>query len=463
MNDSSEPVETSSTRTPSHGPLPQRAGQLEHARRRRTGCRWRRARRGARAMSANAAAEREREERAEPPQRPQARSARRAPPAPGPAATSSITCGEVSWRSYQSGNASAGHRRRAAGRTPARRARRRGGRRTRSCARRRGRRPRRRRCRSCRCGSSRRKTCGPPETSSAIPAAAAAPDRGGQRARPRARRARRPGPASAGGRGHQPERDPVGAVRALLLDPGVSTRTIQPLADPLGGPALAVGGRRALDRGEVLDGGPQALAMDSGMRRGRLPCRAWPPIPTASSARSSRGRSPPRASPRTTARSPSWTSTRPRAGTCSSIPREHAKDLLAIDPEDLAAVAQAAQRIAVDDARAPRRRRRQPPQLVRPRGLADRLPLPRARDPALRRRPAAAAVDARARATATRSPRRRATSRAERARGSPPRVLALALLPAAAAHGAGRGDRADLPARPQEATSAARSTSSAWR
>ena len=43
-------------------------------------------------------------------------------------------------------------------------------------------------------------------------------------------------------------------------------------------------------------------------------------------------------------------------------------------------------------ARPARRPRRQPPQLVRRGCLADRLPLPRARDPALRGRPAAAAV-----------------------------------------------------------------------
>ena len=58
-------------------------------------------------MSANAAAEPSetnvpsRRSGPRPSARPSATSA-------GPAATSSITCGEVSWRSYQPGNASAG-------------------------------------------------------------------------------------------------------------------------------------------------------------------------------------------------------------------------------------------------------------------------------------------------------------------------------------------------------------------
>ena len=85
------------------------------------------------------------------------------------------------------------------------------------------------------------------------------------------------------------------------------------------------------------------------------------------------------------------------------VPRAHARDLLEIDPEDLAAVAQAGQRLAkvakatlgadginlINSCGARR--------------VADRLPLPPARDPALRGRPAAAAVGARARATWTRS------------------------------------------------------------
>ena len=122
-----------------------------------------------------------------------------------------------------------------------------------------------------------------------------------------------------------------------------------------------------------------------------------PPTPTACSARSSPARSRPRSSPRTSGRSPSWTSTRPRAGTPSSSPATHARDLLEIEPEDLAAVAHAAQRLAAHGQGDARGRRHQPPQQLRRRRVADRLPLPLARHPALRGRPAALALDPRTR------------------------------------------------------------------
>ena len=224
-------------------------------------------------MSANAAAEPS--ERNVPSRRSGRRpaSARRARRAPGPAATSSITCGEVSWRSYQSGNASAGHGRQlrrehqpavggvvvgdeddralrvavaglgddVVGRPLAAAA---GGRRA-------GR-PRRRR-------RSRR----PPRRPTAAASARA----------PRPPRAAA-SPARPGGGGHQPERHPVGAVRALLLDPGVSTRTIQPLADPLRGPPLArrrpTGARSRRGARRWRAGG---LDRTPACGRGRLPCR----------------------------------------------------------------------------------------------------------------------------------------------------------------------------------------------
>ena len=78
------------------------------------------------------------------------------------------------------------------------------------------------------------------------------------------------------------------------------------------------------------------------------------------------------------------------------IPRAHTADLLSVDPEDLQAVALAAQRLA---ARAKERLGADGVNLLNSCGarrLADGLPLPRARDPALRRRSAAAAVGARA-------------------------------------------------------------------
>ena len=77
------------------------------------------------------------------------------------------------------------------------------------------------------------------------------------------------------------------------------------------------------------------------------------------------------------------------------IPREHAKDLLEIDPEDLAACAQTAQMMA---RAAKERLGADGVNLINScgPGLADRLSLPHARDPALRRGPAAAALAARA-------------------------------------------------------------------
>ena len=86
------------------------------------------------------------------------------------------------------------------------------------------------------------------------------------------------------------------------------------------------------------------------------------------------------------------------------VPREHAADLLGSRRGGPVGVRRG--RPAPGRARQgrARRRRRQPPELLRLGGVADRLPLPRPRDPALPRRPAAPAVGARAPATPTRSP-----------------------------------------------------------
>ena len=66
------------------------------------------------------------------------------------------------------------------------------------------------------------------------------------------------------------------------------------------------------------------------------------------------------------------------------IPRAHSADLLAVDPEDLTAVALASQRLAARIRRASVGRWRQSRQLLRRRRLADRVPLPCPRHPALR-------------------------------------------------------------------------------
>ena len=75
------------------------------------------------------------------------------------------------------------------------------------------------------------------------------------------------------------------------------------------------------------------------------------------------------------------------------VPRAHSEDLMAIEPEDLEAASVAARRLAarMDEVLKPDGFNIL--NCCRPRRLADRLPLPLARDPALRGRPAEAAVD----------------------------------------------------------------------
>ena len=71
------------------------------------------------------------------------------------------------------------------------------------------------------------------------------------------------------------------------------------------------------------------------------------------------------------------------------IPRNHSRNLLDIGDDDLAHVAAAAKRLAVRMRERLGLRRHKSSELLRTCGVADRVPLPRARDPALRRRPAA--------------------------------------------------------------------------
>ena len=95
-------------------------------------------------------------------------------------------------------------------------------------------------------------------------------------------------PGGAGQRAEQPHRPPVGPVRALLLHAGVAAVLAQALGDPLGRAALAVGGRRPLERGEVTHhvlelgaqraasavtamGGPRYRLIGHGRPRSRLP------------------------------------------------------------------------------------------------------------------------------------------------------------------------------------------------
>ena len=418
MNDSSEPVESEHHAHARDRLLAQQQPrQLEQRPRRPSGCRWRPARRCARRCRRTRRASRARANAAEPPQ--PAPSPVSAPSATraGPAATSCITCGEVSWRSYQPGKRVGGRpwsssRREdeaAVGRVVV------GDEddvRSASAVAR----PRRRRCRSCRCGRSRRKRCGPPETSSAMPAAAAAPSATASAGEPAAAAARRARRRPDRGR-QQPERDPVRAVGALALDPAGQRRTPEArrgsTPPPGARPRRPTGGRsrsRCSTAGAQCDRSTDirratAARLQIGLRA------TWPPTPTASSARSSRARCrPPRVArgrahgrlhghqpgdARPRARDPARARARPaRRSTRRTSPRVRA-------------------------GRPSGSRRAMPERLgadgvnllnsVRPGRLADRLPLPRPRDPALRGRPAAAAV-----AAGARRPRR------DRGRGRPP-------------------------------------------
>ena len=235
------------------------AARARAARRRRRGCRWRPGTTERVAMSPTASVDAERHQAAQRGAARAGRAARRAPASAGPATTSCISGGEVSWRSYQRGTCRRPSASGPGGRS-ARRARRRGGRR---------RRPSRAPSGSpasattldvSRRGSRRRKRCGPPETSSAIPAAAREPGDRGER--PRAPRQARGRPGGA----QQRDRDRERAGGPLLLDPGLEPELREPVADPLGGRALPVRGGRPVDRLEVLDGLAQAAGI--GRHRG---------------------------------------------------------------------------------------------------------------------------------------------------------------------------------------------------
>ena len=76
------------------------------------------------------------------------------------------------------------------------------------------------------------------------------------------------------------------------------------------------------------------------------------------------------------------------------IPRAHSVDLLSVDPK-ISAQSRSLRSGSLGGSRSASARMASTSELVRTRRLADGLPLPRARDPALRGRPAAAAVGAR--------------------------------------------------------------------
>ena len=180
-----------------------------------------------------------------------------------------------------------------------------------------------------------------------------------------------------------------GLAQALGIEPGAGARAAARRArggelrrrDP------TAARRRSRGRGE-LRARRRATAP-----AGRLRGAAVSATPTASSARSSPASCRARSSTRTSARSRSWTSTRRRAGTRSSIPRRHAATCSRSSPRTSRPRSLAAQRLA---RRVHDRLGADGVNLLNScgqRGVADRVPLPHPRDPALRGRPAAAAVD----------------------------------------------------------------------
>ena len=145
-------------------------------------------------------------------------------------------------------------------------------------------------------------------------------------------------------------------MRTLLLDPGVSSRVMQAVADPLRGLPLALGRRRALDRRQVLDGGPQAgdggktpagvsqfpwhgtrqatlrrMAVDPDCVFCRIAVGEHPAVRVAEDERTI-----------------AFLDAAPvMRGHAVVIPRQHAEGLEVIAAEDLEAVAGAAQRLAI--------------------------------------------------------------------------------------------------------------------
>ena len=173
----------------------------------------------------------------------------------------------------------------------ARRARRRGGRRRRPSRRRPGRRPPRRRWTCARRGSRRRKRCGPAGDVVGDPGRRGQPGDRGERPR-----ARRQSPAAAPAARHQRDRDGERAGGPLLLDPGLEPELgASRVADPL---RRARAPRPRRTAGRSPGGARRSRAGGCGSRRHRAaarlvrcaPCKT----PIACSARSSPARSPPR-------------------------------------------------------------------------------------------------------------------------------------------------------------------------
>ena len=96
-------------------------------------------------------------------------------------------------------------------------------------------------------------------------------DAGRERARRQAAPAQRERAGGHGERVHQADRPPVAAVGALLLDLDPAPERAQPLGDQLGGLALALGSGGPVHRGELADRGLPVGGV-IGVRRHRSAC-----------------------------------------------------------------------------------------------------------------------------------------------------------------------------------------------
>ena len=245
-------------------------------------------------------------------------------------------------------------------------------------------------------GRSRRNRCGPPETSSTIPAAASSPS---------SRRAARRGPPRARQRRQQPQRQRHRADRGLLLDargharaPRAARGSTPP---PAARPPRRTAGRspRGARRWRAGGRGPAPWRAESI----GVPCGGdgrGPGLPVlqdrgGGGARHARPRG--RAHDRVHGHQPR--DPRPPARGPARARRRRARDR----PGGPEGRRRGRQGPRAARARPARRRRREPAQLGRQGRLADRLPLPPARDPALRQRSRCACRGSPSPATATRS------------------------------------------------------------
>ena len=159
---------------------------------------------------------------------------------------------------------------------------------------------------------------------------------------------RRPPSAASGPAAEQPQRQRHRADRGLLLDARRHAERLELAADPLRRLPLALRGGRPVEAREVLDGGAQAveIRLHGALRVLEYPAAAMAADPDCLFCKIVAGELPATRvdeDERTIAFMDINPATR---GHLLVVPREHAADVHAIDPEDLKAVALAAQALA---------------------------------------------------------------------------------------------------------------------